>query len=126
LTIIIEKILFKITADMIVKLFEENPDAIKRFAELLIIEPDIRLTLINAIIRDIATKEDLEKLENRIENRISMLENRINSLESRISVLEGKIDEISKRLVYVFKMIMVSLFSIIVSITITIIVKILP
>jgi len=115
LTIIIEKIPFKITADMIVKLFEENPDAIKRFAELLIIEPDIRLTLINAIIRDIATKEDLEKLESRI-----------NSLESRISVLEGKIDEISKRLVYVFKMIMVSLFSIIVSITITIIVKILP
>ena len=115
MTIIIEKIPFKITADMIVKLFEENPDAIKRFAELLIIEPDIRLTLINAIIRDIATKEDLEKLESRI-----------NSLESRISVLEGKIDEISKRLVYVFKMIMVSLFSIIVSITITIIVKILP
>jgi len=121
LTIIIEKIPFKITADIIVKLFEENPDAVKRFAELLIIEPDIRLTLIN-IIRDIATKEDLEKLE----NRISMLENRINSLESRIGVLEGKIDEISKRLDYVFKVIMVSLFSIIVSIATTIIVKILP
>jgi len=122
LTIIIEKIPFKITADIIVKLFEENPDAVKRFAELLIIEPNIRLALINAIIRDIATKEDLEKLE----NRISMLENRINSLESRIGVLEGKIDEISKRLVYVFKVIMVSLFSIIVSIATTIIVKILP
>jgi len=122
LTIIIEKIPFKITADIIVKLFEENPDAVKRFAELLIIEPDIRLALINAIIRDIATKEDLEKLE----NRISMLENRINSLESRIGVLEGKIDEISKRLDYVFKVIMVSLFSIIVSIATTIIVKILP
>ncbi|RLE71984.1 MAG: hypothetical protein DRJ45_02645 [Thermoprotei archaeon] len=122
MTIIIEKIPFKITADIIVKLFEENPDAVKRFAELLIIEPNIRLALINAIIRDIATKEDLEKLE----NRISMLENRINSLESRIGVLEGKIDEISKRLDYVFKMIMVSLFSIIVSIATTIIVKILP
>lgn len=122
MTIIIEKIPFKITADIIVKLFEENPDAVKRFAELLIIEPDIRLALINAIIRDIATKEDLEKLE----NRISMLENRINSLESRIGVLEGKIDEISKRLDYVFKVIMVSLFSIIVSIATTIIVKILP
>jgi len=122
LTIIIEKIPFKITADIIVKLFEENPDAVKRFAELLIIEPDIRLALINAIIRDIATKEDIEKLE----NRISMLENRINSLESRIGVLEGKIDEISKRLDYVFKVIMVSLFSIIVSIATTIIVKILP
>ena len=122
MTIIIEKIPFKITADIIVKLFEKNPDAVKRFAELLIIEPDIRLALINAIIRDIATKEDLEKLE----NRISMLENRINSLESRIGVLEGKIDEISKRLDYVFKVIMVSLFSIIVSIATTIIVKILP
>jgi len=122
LTIIIEKIPFKITADIIVKLFEENPDAVKRFAKLLIIEPNIRLALINAIIRDIATKEDLEKLE----NRISMLENRINSLESRIGVLEGKIDKISKRLDYVFKVIMVSLFSIIVSIATTIIVKILP
>ena len=122
MTIIIEKIPFKITADIIVKLFEENPDAVKRFAELLIIEPNIRLALINAIIRDIATKEDLEKLE----NRISMLENRINSLESRIGVLEGKIDKISKRLDYVFKVIMVSLFSIIVSIATTIIVKILP
>lgn len=122
MTIIIEKIPFKITADIIVKLFEENPDAVKRFAELLIIEPDIRLALINAIIRDIATKEDIEKLE----NRISMLENRINSLESRIGVLEGKIDEISKRLDYVFKVIMVSLFSIIVSIATTIIVRLLP
>jgi len=42
-----------ITADDIVKLFEEDVKARKRIAELLVTEPDVRLTIINAVIREI-------------------------------------------------------------------------
>jgi len=52
----------ELSAARIVELFEKDPSSRKRFAELLVIEPDIRLAIINAIIRDVATKEDIEKL----------------------------------------------------------------
>jgi len=49
-----------ITADDVVKLFEEDAKARKRLAELLVSEPDVRLTIINAVLRDVATKCDIE------------------------------------------------------------------
>ena len=51
-----------LSAEKIVELFEKDVSSRKRFAELLIIEPDIRLAIINAVIRDVATKEDIENL----------------------------------------------------------------
>ena len=44
-----------ITAEEIVELFEKDVRARKRFAELLVVEPDIRLAIINAVLRDVAT-----------------------------------------------------------------------
>ena len=108
-----------LSAERIVELFEKDASSRKRFAELLIVEPDIRLAIINAIIRDVATKEDIEKLraatkediENlkkatkedieslkkatkedigRLEARINSLDVRISGLEARISRLEGQ------------------------------------
>ena len=52
----------------IVKLFEENTRARKRLAELLIGKPDIGLAVINAVLRDIATKNGLEKLRKELRN----------------------------------------------------------
>jgi chromosome segregation ATPase len=51
-----------ITADEVVKLFEEDVRARKRLAELLVSEPDVRLAIINAVLRDVATKSDIEAL----------------------------------------------------------------
>lgn len=56
--------MFKIslTAEYIAKLFEEDVRSRKRLAELLMSEPDIRLAIINAVLRDVATKDYLERL----------------------------------------------------------------
>jgi len=51
-----------LSAERIVELFEKDVGSRKRLAELLVTEPDVRLAIINAIIRDVATKEDIEKL----------------------------------------------------------------
>ena len=51
-----------ITAEDVVKLFEEDVKARKRLAELLVSEPDVRLAIINAVLRDVATKSDIELL----------------------------------------------------------------
>jgi len=90
-----------ITADHIVKLFEEDVRARKRLAELLVTEPDVRLAIINAILRDVATKSDLKELEERLRNefitRLSLIENRITSLEQRITGLEHRIVGLEQR-----------------------------
>jgi len=51
-----------LSAERIVELFEKDVSSRKRLAELLVAEPDVRLAIINALIRDVATKEDIEKL----------------------------------------------------------------
>ena len=95
----------------------------KRFAELLVTEPDIRLAIINAIMRDVATKEDMEKLrvamkedmeklriatkediarletvtkEDMEKLRTAMKED-ISRLETRISGLETRINSLDSR-----------------------------
>jgi len=40
-----------ITADEIIELFEKDVRARKRFAELLVVEPDLRLLIINAVLK---------------------------------------------------------------------------
>jgi predicted nuclease with TOPRIM domain len=52
-----------ISAEEVVKLFEEDTRARKRLAELLVSEPDVRLAIINAVLRDVATKGDIEALK---------------------------------------------------------------
>jgi len=49
-------------AERLAEEFERDPRARKRIAELLIIEPDIRLAMINALIAEVATKRDLSEL----------------------------------------------------------------
>ena len=51
-----------ITAEEVVSLFEADARARKRLAELLVSEPDVRLAIINAVLRDVATKDDIESL----------------------------------------------------------------
>ncbi|HIP57341.1 MAG TPA: hypothetical protein EYH02_04655 [Ignisphaera aggregans] len=87
----------------IVKLFEEDVVARKRLAELLVGEPDIRLAIINAVLRDVATKSDIEKLRNEFRNEIARLEQRMDRLEERVTRLEEKVSSLDKRVDMVFK-----------------------
>jgi hypothetical protein len=45
----------------------------KRLAELMVTDSDAKLAIINAVLADVATKKDLEKLEERLERRNSAL-----------------------------------------------------
>ncbi len=49
-------------AKAIVKLLKEDKEALKELAEELVLVPDVRLAIINAVIRDVATKEDIATL----------------------------------------------------------------
>ncbi len=48
-----------ITAKNIIRLLEENAQARKRLAKPLVSKPDVRLAIINAVLSDVATKQDL-------------------------------------------------------------------
>jgi len=62
-----------ITAEDIVKLFEEDAKARKRLAKLLVSEPDVRLAIISAVLRDVATKGDIEALRKELKSDIEAL-----------------------------------------------------
>ena len=87
-----------ITAQDIVELFEKDSRARKRLAELLVEEPDVRLAIINAVLRDVATRHDLEVLRRELMERVDRLGDRIAGLESRISSVEGELRQLVGRL----------------------------
>ena len=106
-----------ITADDIVKLFEEDVKARKRMAELLVTEPDVRLAIINAVLRDVATKQDIKDIATKQD--IMMLRK---TLEAKIDRLEARMEKKIDRL---YKLIIVSVVGILISVTTTILVRIL-
>ena len=97
-----------LTAEDIVRLFESDVRARRRLAELLVSEPDVRLAIINAVLRDVATKQDIRRLEDqintlrervaRLEGAVSQLVERIGDLDKRIDALDKRIDALDKRI----------------------------
>ena len=94
-----------LTADQIVDLFERDLRARKRLAELIVMEPDIRLAIINAVLREVATKDDIKALENDIKalgdatrKDIKELEGRIQELSNMVSEMRGAYKELSKKI----------------------------
>ena len=100
-------------AEKLIEELEKDPKIRKRLAELMVTDSEVRLAIINAVLADVATKKDLEKLEERLRNdfrneiqrevrrleeRISALERRIEALENRISALENRVNSIEARL----------------------------
>ena len=140
--------MMEITAEQIIELFEKDARARKRMAELLVTEPDVRLAIINAVLRDVATKQDIKdmatkqdivELRKTLEARMNSLDARINGLDARMNSLETKIsgldarmngldarmDMLTKEIDRLFKLVIVSVLGILISITTTILVKIL-
>jgi chromosome segregation ATPase len=101
-------------AEKLIEELEKDPKIRKRLAELMVTDSDVRLAIINAVLADVATKSDLEKLEaatkrelenlrvemkaemgkleERLERQISALESRVNSIEERLARLEGQMN----------------------------------
>jgi len=73
-----------LTAEDVVRLFEEDERARRRLAELLISEPDVRLAIINAVLRDVATKSDLERLAASTRGDLERLREEVKALEASL------------------------------------------
>ncbi len=115
-----------ITADKIVELFERDVRARKRFAELLVVEPDLRLLIINAVLRDVATKRDIEELRKEMKHDMAELKRSLEAkIEREIGRVEREIDRLEREIDRLFKLVMVSVLGILASITTTILVRIL-
>ena len=63
----------ELTAEAIVELFRKDVKARRELAVLLVSEPDIRLAIINAVLRDVATKGDIEALRAAVKDDIKAL-----------------------------------------------------
>jgi predicted ribosome quality control (RQC) complex YloA/Tae2 family protein len=89
-------------AEKLIEELEKDPKIRKRLAELMVTDSDVKLAIINAVLADVATKSDLEELEERLRNEIQrevrMLEDRISALEDRIAAFENRVNSIEERL----------------------------
>jgi septal ring factor EnvC (AmiA/AmiB activator) len=104
-------------AEKLIEELEKDPKIRRRLAELMVTDSDVRLAIINAVLADVATKSDLEKLgaatkreleklEERLRNdfrseiqrEVRRLEDRISALENRIAALENRVNSIEERL----------------------------
>jgi predicted ribosome quality control (RQC) complex YloA/Tae2 family protein len=100
-------------AEKLIEELEKDPKIRKRLAELMVTDSDVRLAIINAVLADVATKSDLEKLEaatrrelekleerlrNEIQREVRRLEDRISALEDRIAAFENRVNSIEERL----------------------------
>ena len=86
----------KVTAEKIVELFERDARARKRLAELLVFEPDVRLVIVNAVLGEVATKSDLEKLRSEFRTEIKDIGDRLTVLSERVSGLKSRVDLLIK------------------------------
>jgi chromosome segregation ATPase len=114
--------------EKLIEELEKDPKIRKRLAELMVTDSDVRLAIINAVLADVATKSDLEKLEvatrrelenlraemksemekleerlrndfrSEIQREVRRLEDRISALENRIAALENRVNSIEERL----------------------------
>ncbi len=89
-------------AEKLIEELEKDPKIRRRLAELMVTDSEVRLAIINAVLADVATKSDLERLEEKLTNEIrrevGRLEERISALESRIETLENRVNSIEARL----------------------------
>ena len=91
----------ELTAMDIVTLFERDPSALKKLAELLIAIPDIRLAIVEGVIREVATKKDLEalrkELQEYIDKRVTELRTELGELRSEVSRLSDRVTTLETR-----------------------------
>jgi uncharacterized protein involved in exopolysaccharide biosynthesis len=84
-----------ISAEEVVNLFEADVRARKRLAELLVSEPDVRLAIINAVLRDVATKDDIESLRAATKDDIEALRKEFKSdIEALRREVKGDIESL--------------------------------
>ena len=96
-----------LTARDIVRLFEEDEEARKRLAELLVSEPGVGPTMASAVLSGVATKRDLENVRTGLKTEIERVReelradiervwSEVGGLRERLARLDGRVDLLVK------------------------------
>ena len=110
-----------LTAEDIVRLFEEDVRARKRLAELLVSEPDVRLALANAILREVATKEDIRELRKELRDEMYRIREELKAyIDARIGGVEGRVNSLEQRINDLAALVRASLVAIVITLASTV------
>jgi predicted aconitase len=90
-----------ISAGEIVKLLKSDKDALRELSAAIASEPELRLAVINAVIADVATKQDIQQIRQELKVEIAQLreetKEEIAQLRQEIGLLRQHVDsEISQ------------------------------
>ena len=61
-------------AEKLIEELDKDPKARRRIAELTVTDSDVRLAIVNAVLADVATKRDIERLESATKRDLERLE----------------------------------------------------
>jgi hypothetical protein len=76
-------------AEKVIEEFEGNVKLRRRLAELLVVEPDVRLIIINAVLAEVATKRDINEIRAEISKLRSEIKADISELRRGFIVILG-------------------------------------
>jgi flagellar biosynthesis GTPase FlhF len=62
-----------LSAGEIVKLLKSDKDALRELSAAIASEPELRLAVINAVLADVATKQDLQQLRQELKGEMALL-----------------------------------------------------
>ncbi len=78
---------------------EKDDKARKRLAEIIVTDYDVRIALINAVLRDVATKQDIVELRNDVKEEVTRLEREFkNYVDKSVDDLNTRLDDVNKRI----------------------------
>jgi hypothetical protein len=78
-----------LSAGEIVRLLKSDRDALRELAVAVASEPELRLAVINAVLADVATKQDIQQLRQELRGEIAQLRQHVDSLLIFIRAFAG-------------------------------------
>jgi predicted ribosome quality control (RQC) complex YloA/Tae2 family protein len=84
-----------LSAGEIVRLLKSDRDALRELAVAVASEPELRLAVINAVLADVATKQDIQQLRQELRGDIAQLRQHV---DSEISQLRQEIAQLRREM----------------------------
>jgi predicted ribosome quality control (RQC) complex YloA/Tae2 family protein len=84
-----------LSAGEIVRLLKSDKDALRELAVAVASEPELRLAVINAVLADVATKQDIQQLRQELRGEIAQLRQHV---DSEISQLRQEISQLRREM----------------------------
>jgi cell shape-determining protein MreC len=84
-----------LSAGEIVRLLKSDRDALRELAVAVASEPELRLAVINAVLADVATKQDIQQMRQELRGEIAQLRQHV---DSEISQLRQEIAQLRREM----------------------------